>query len=166
MDFAQWLENTGFSMWVRESPTIFAFPTVLLLHTVGMALCVAVSAGINFRILGFAPSLKLSPLARLFPILWLGFWMNAITGTVLVMQDASNKLFNIDFYVKMLFIALAVVALRAIRKRVFLNPQIDKAPLDGNVKVLAGLSLFFWVGAITCGRLLAYVGPFVTPDIG
>jgi hypothetical protein len=164
MDFAQWLENTGFSVWVRESPRIFAFPTVLLLHTIGMALCVAVSAGINFRILGFAPSLKLSPLARLFPILWLGFWMNAITGTILVMQDATNKLFNIDFYLKMVFIALAVVALRMIRKQVFLNPEVDKTPLPGNVKTLAVLSLFFWIGAITCGRLLAYVGPIVKAD--
>jgi hypothetical protein len=162
MEFAQWLENTGFSTWVRESPRIFAFPTILLLHTIGMALCVAVSAGINFRILGFAPSLKLSPLARLFPILWMGFWMNAITGTILVMQDATNKLFNVDFYLKMVFIALAIVALRMIRKRVFLDPQLDKAPLTANVKVLAALSLVFWIGAITCGRLLAYVGPIVS----
>jgi hypothetical protein len=161
MDFAQWLENTGFSVWVRESPRIFAFPTVLLLHTIGMALCVAVSAGINLRILGFAPSLKLSPLARLFPILWLGFWMNAITGTILVMQDATNKLFQYRFLSEDGIIALAVVALRMIRKQVFLNPQVDKAPLPGNAKTLAVLSLFFWIGAITCGRLLAYVGPIV-----
>jgi hypothetical protein len=161
MDFALWLENTGFSTWVRESPSIFAFPVVLLLHTIGMALCVGVSAGINFRILGFAPTLRLSPLARLFPILWLGFWMNAITGTILVMQDASNKLFNYDFYMKMVFIALAVVMLRMIRNRVFLDPQVDKAPLNGNVKTLAILSMFFWVGAITCGRLLAYVSPSI-----
>ncbi len=62
MEFFQWLENTGFSTWVRESPSIFAFPVILLLHTVGMALCVGISAGINLRILGFAPSLRLSPL--------------------------------------------------------------------------------------------------------
>jgi hypothetical protein len=163
MEFAQWLDHTAFSTWVRESPRIWAFPVILLIHTIGMGLCVGISAGINFRILGFAPGLRLSPMARLFPILWLGFWMNAVTGTILVMQDAANKLFNIDFYMKMLFIALALVVLRMIRNRVFLNPQIDKAQIDGNAKLLAGLSLFFWVGAITCGRLLAYVGPIVTP---
>ena len=161
MEFAQWLENTGFSTWVRESPRIWAFPVILLIHTIGMALCVGVSAGINFRILGFAPSLKLSPMGRMFPILWLGFWMNAITGTILVMQDATNKLFNIDFYLKMVFIALALIVLRMIRNRVFLDPQVDKVPLSANAKTLAVLSLVFWVGAITCGRLLAYVGPIV-----
>jgi hypothetical protein len=159
MDFFQWLETTGFSTWVRESPSIFAFPVILLFHTVGMALCVGVSAGINLRILGFAPSLPLSPLQRLFPILWLGFWVNAITGTVLVMQDASNKLRNVDFFVKMAFIALSLVVLRMIKNRVFKDPQLDRVPLAGNVKVLAILSLVCWLGAITCGRLLAYVEP-------
>ena len=159
MDFFQWLESTGFSTWVRESPSIFAFPVILLFHTVGMALCVGVSAGINLRILGFAPSLPLSPLARLFPILWLGFWVNAITGTALVMQDASNKLRNVDFFVKMAFIALSLVVLRMIKNRVFKAPQVDGVPLASNVKVLAILSLVFWIGAITCGRLLAYVEP-------
>ena len=161
IEFLQWLENTGFSTWVRESPSIYAFPTVLLLHTVGMGLCVGISAGINFRILGFAPSLRLSPLARLFPILWLGFWLNAITGTILVMQDATNKLTNLDFYTKMVFIALALVVLFRIKKQVLMDPKVDSAPLNSSARTLAFLSLLFWLGAITCGRLLAYVGPLL-----
>jgi hypothetical protein len=128
MDFLHWLENTGFSSWVRESPSIFAFPVILLIHTIGMGLCVGVSAGIDMRILGFAPSLRLAPFEKYFPILWLGFWMNAVTGTILVMQDASAKLTNVDFYVKMIFIALALVNLRMIRKHVFQDPQLDNAP--------------------------------------
>ena len=159
MDFLHWLENTGFSSWVRESPSIFAFPVILLIHTIGMGLCVGVSAGIDMRILGFAPSLRLAPFEKYFPILWLGFWMNAVTGTILVMQDASAKLTNVDFYVKMIFIALALVNLRLIRKQVFQDPQLDNAPFSKHAKVLAALSLFFWLGAITAGRLLAYVGP-------
>jgi hypothetical protein len=159
MDFLHWLENTGFSTWVRESPSIFAFPSVLLIHTIGMGLCVGISAGIDLRILGFAPGLRLAPFEKYFPILWLGFWMNAVTGTILVMQDASAKLTNLDFYAKMIFIALALVNLRLIRHRVFRDPQIDRVPFSRSAKTLAALSLFFWLGAITAGRLLAYVGP-------
>jgi len=159
MDFLHWLENTGFSSWVRESPSIWAFPVVLLIHTIGMGLCVGVSAGIDLRILGFAPGLKLAPFEKYFPILWAGFWMNAVTGTILVMQDASNKLLNVDFYVKMIFIALALVTLRLIRNRVFRDPQLDRVPFSSSAKMLAALSLFFWLGAITAGRLLAYVDP-------
>jgi len=159
MEYLKWIENTGFSTWVRESPSIFAFPTVLLLHTIGMGLCVGINAGIDLRILGFAPGIRLAPMERFLPVLWLGFWINAITGTILLMQDASSKLRNADFYLKMVFIFLALTILRLLQKRVFRDPMIDKAPLTTNAKVLAVLSLFFWVGAITAGRLLAYVGP-------
>jgi hypothetical protein len=159
MEYLKWLEETQISTFVRESPSIFAFPTVLLLHTIGMALCVGVNTGINLRILGFAPAIRLKPLERLLPILWFGFTINAITGTLLVMQDASTKLRNPDFYLKMIFIALALVILKMTRKRVFRDPNIDKGPFSSNVKMLAVLSLFFWLAAITAGRLLAYVGP-------
>jgi len=42
---------------------------------------------------------------------------------------------------------------------VFRDPLIDKIPPSPKAKMLAVLSLIFWIGAITSGRLLAYVGP-------
>jgi hypothetical protein len=158
VELFQWLEQTSLSVWVREASTVWAYATVLLLHTIGMALCVGVAAGIDLRILGFAPGLRLAPMERFFPVLWTGFSINAITGTILVMQDASTKLVNPDFYVKMACIALAIITLRMLRKRVFGDPAIDTGPLPANVKVLAAVSLALWLGAITTGRLLAYVG--------
>jgi hypothetical protein len=76
-----------------------------------------------------------------------------------MLQDATTKLRNPDFFVKLVFIALALIALRMTQKRVFGNPHIDNTPFSSNAKVLAVLSLFYWLGAITAGRLLAYVGP-------
>ena len=124
-----------------------------------MGLVVGISAGIDLRILGIAPALPLAPMEKFFPILWIGFWINAVTGTLLLMADATTKMANPDFYVKMVFIALALINLRMLRTRVFRDPLIDKGPLSANVKILAVLSLFFWLGAITSGRLMAYVGP-------
>jgi hypothetical protein len=43
------------------------------------------------------------------------------------------------------------------RRQIFDDPQIDKAPVSGNAKVLAWASLACWFGAITAGRLMAYV---------
>jgi hypothetical protein len=57
------------------------------------------------------------------------------------------------------FILLAVITQRLIEKRVFHDPQVDKAALSTNDKLLAVASLICWLGAITAGRLLAYVGP-------
>jgi hypothetical protein len=45
------------------------------------------------------------------------------------------------------------------QRQIFEDPQIDQVPLSGNAKMLAWASLICWFGAITSGRLLAYVGP-------
>ena len=159
MDFLQAVEQSGFSTWVRESSSVLAFPTVLLLHTIGMGLVVGINAGIDLRILGLAPALPLAPLERFLPILWVGFWVNAVTGVILLAADATTKLTNPDFFVKMGFIILAVINLQIMRKRVFRDPLVDKKPLSSDAKMLALTSLIFWLGAITAGRLMAYVGP-------
>jgi hypothetical protein len=159
MAFLLRIEQSGFSIWVRESGSLMAFPGILLLHTYGMALLVGIVAAIDLKILGFAPALPLAPLAKFLPILWVAFWINAVTGTMLLAADATTKMTNPDFFVKMGFIALAVVNQRMIQNRVLRDPQIDKVPFSTNAKVLAITSLIFWLGAITAGRLLAYVGP-------
>jgi hypothetical protein len=145
-------------MWIRTNSSVFAYPGILLLHTIGMGIIVGVSAGIDLRILGLAPAIRLAPLEKFLPVLWFGFWINAITGTLLLIADASGKMTNPDFWVKMVFIALAVINLRMLKTQVFRDPQIDKGTLSTHVKILAATSLFFWLGAITAGRLLAYVG--------
>jgi hypothetical protein len=158
MDFLMWLQHTSVATWVRESTSVFSFPSILLLHTIGMALVVGIAAAIDFRILGFAPALPLAPMERFLPVLWVGFWINAVTGAVLFAVDAPAKATNPDFWIKMVFIALAVINLRLIQKRVLRDPNLDMGPLSSQAKVLAGTSLFFWMGAIAAGRLLAYVG--------
>ena len=159
MEFLRFIEHTSFSQWVTGSSSVLAFPTILLLHTIGMGVVVGINAGIDLRILGLAPALPLAPMERFFPLLWVGFWVNAFTGVILLAADATTKMMNPDFYVKMGFIALAIINLRIIRNRVFRDPFIDKKPLTSDVKVLAVTSMIFWLGAITAGRLMAYVGP-------
>ena len=158
MEFLAYLEQTGFSNWVRESRSLFAYPGILLLHTYGMAIVVGLIAGIDLRILGFAPALPLAPMRRFLPLMWAAFWVNAATGTILMVADATTKLRNPDFYVKMGCIVLAVIIQRMIERRVFRDPPVEE-PTTLNVKALACASLVCWLGAITAGRLLAYVGP-------
>lgn len=159
MDFLLRIEQSGFCTWVRESPSLFAFAGILLLHTIGMGVVVGINAGIDLRILGLASELPLAPMEKFLPLLWIGFWINAVTGVILLAADATTKLANPDFYVKMVFIALAVINLRMIKTRVFRDPQVDQKPLSTNAKILALTSLIFWLGAIGTGRLMAYVGP-------
>ena len=159
MEFLAWLENSPLSTWVRESSSLWAYPTVLFLHTIGLATVVGVNAGIDLRILGVAPELPLAPMTRLFPIIWAAFGINAVSGTTLLIADATTKLANPVFYIKMIFIALALINLRLLKTRVFGDPLIDKRPLSANAKILAATSLIFWLGATIAGRLMAYIGP-------
>jgi len=158
-DFLVYLEQSNFSIWVRESGSLMAFPGILLLHTYGMAVLVGIVVAIDLRILGFAPALPLAPIGKFLPLLWVAFWINAVTGTILLVADATTKLRNPDFFIKMGFILVAVIVQRRIQSRVFAPRQIGFGATTPNAKMLAVASLTCWLGAITAGRLLAYVGP-------
>lgn len=159
MNFLTWLEGLQFSTWVRESNSIWAFPMFLFMHTLGMGIVAGLSAAIDLRLLGIAPKTPVKSLERLYPAIWVGFWINAVTGTVLMIADATTKLINWDFYVKMAFVFAGVWVLYVMRRRVFADPELDKVPLSSRAKNLAWVSLICWFGAITAGRLLAYLGP-------
>ena len=70
--FLNTIEQSDFSTWIRESPSVFAFYFILLFHTIGLALVVGSNAVVDLRILGVASSLPLKPLKRLFAIGWTG----------------------------------------------------------------------------------------------
>ena len=156
-DFLVFLENMEFSQWVKDAPTIWAFPTILIVHTLGMSIVAGVSAMLSLVVLGFWPAVPMKPFARAFPLLWFGFGINAVTGTMMLVADATTKLTTLDFYLKMAFVFAGLYVLIRMRRQVFENPQLDRAPVSGNAKMLAWASLACWFGAIVSGRLLAYV---------
>lgn len=154
MELLNAIEQSGFSTWVRESSSIFAYPMILFLHTVGLAFLVGPSVAIVARVLGVAPKLPVAPLEKFYPIMWTGFWINAASGTVLLIADAATKLLNWDFYVKLVFIAAAVLLLKRLRRQLF-----HSLAGGGDAKWIGIALLCCWTGAITAGRLMAYLGP-------
>jgi len=156
MAFLESLEQIGISTWMRESPSVLAYPTVLLLHVMGMAIVVGISSVINLRLLGVSPKTALQPLERLYPVMWFGFAVNAVTGTVLLLASATMRLIDPVFYVKMVFIFGGVTVLQLTRSKVFRNLGPDGA-LPESSRPLAWAGLICWLGAVTAGRLLAYL---------
>jgi hypothetical protein len=157
--FFMWLENLGFSAWVRESDSLLAFPTFLFMHTLGMSLVAGGATMINFALLGMWPRTPIRPLVRLYPVMFWGFAINAFTGVSLFMADASTRGVNPDFYIKLVLVAIGFWLLFVIRRRVFGDPNLDNGPVPRSAKMLAWASLACWFGAIVAGRLIAYVGP-------
>jgi hypothetical protein len=155
-DFLIWLETSALSVWVRESPSVFAFPTVLSFHTLGMGIVAGLSAAIDLRILGFAHGVPLALTKRYYPWLWFGFWLNAASGVVLLVGYPTKALTNPVFYGKLVCVALGAIVQMLIRRRVLPDGTSDKQPVPLRGRMLAAASLVLWAAAITSGRFLAY----------
>ena len=159
MDFFRAVEQIGFVAWVREGGAWYGYALILFMHTLGLSLVVGGSAIIDLRILGFATQAPLRPLEKLFRYIWIGFALNLISGTILLMADASVKMRNPVFGIKIVLVLIGVAILRMQRTKVFANPAIDKGELPGGARGLAWASILVWLATITAGRLLAYLGP-------
>src|SRR5215471_9478007 len=156
-EFLESIENSGFASYIRETPSVLGYSTVLALHTFGMAFLVGLSGVIALRVLGVIPELPLKPLQKLMPIVIVGFWVNAITGVILTSLAVVSLSRNWDFYVKLASIVVAIVALTKMRRLAFADPSVsDDAPSSAEARRWAKLMLFFWGLAVLGGRLTAY----------
>jgi hypothetical protein len=159
MEFLSQLEATRFATWVREAPTVWAYPSILFLHTVGLGFLVGGNVAIDLRLLGVARALPLAPLERLFPVMWAGFWVNALSGAVLLVADATTKLTNPVFAVKMALVGLGVVNMRWFKRALFHSRRDDDAGTLPGARLVAVTSLLIWTAATAAGRLMGYLGP-------
>lgn len=157
MEALVWLENSGLGTWVRESPSLFAYSGLISLHAFGIAFAAGVSAAIALRILGVAPGLPLAPMEKLFPTIWIAFWVNAVSGALLLTSSATTDLTNPVFFIKMAFVVLAITTVRLVKHRVFREPaKLNTSPAPKKARMLAVATLACWTGAIVAGRLVEY----------
>ena len=154
--FLIWLESTALSQWVVGSPSMFAFPGILALHAIGMGFAVGICLALDLRVLGVAPGIQLAQMRRFAPILWSAFWLNAISGLLLLIGYPTKALTNPVFYLKLLLIAVGLVLFVRMGRRVFGDDSTPDAETSPALRRLAVISLVCWVGAITAGRFLAY----------
>jgi hypothetical protein len=155
------VEESGLSVWIRDSPSIFAYWFILSFHALGMGMAVGASVVIDFRILGIARDLPLSPLKGLYRIIWAGFWIQVVSGILLLIAYPTKALTNPDFYIKLMLIGLAVAVMRMMHRRVFNDSSLSESAMMLKGRSLAVLSLVLWLGVVTAGRLLAYTFTFI-----
>ena len=156
LDLLAWIEGSAFATTLRESASIWAYPTILTLHTVGLAVLVGASTALDLRLLGCAKAIPVVAFAPSFRVMWAGFWLNAVSGVVLFTAEATTKGASTIFVWKLGVIALCVVNMWLIRRVVFARPAAPPAA-GAMPKLLAASSLALWVIAIALGRWMAYV---------
>lgn len=149
------LEQTALSLWVRESPSLLAFPFILFLHTLGLAMLAGLSVGIDAWLLSTRAVIPARLLSGVQKIMWLGFGINAVSGMTLLVAYPAKALTNWVFFVKLLFVALAMWVVEVINRE--MSASSASGSLAGSrVRRLAVASLALWAGAIVTGRFLAY----------
>jgi hypothetical protein len=159
--FLLWVESTALSTWLLETPSVWAFPFVLVLHAIGMGFAAGIAVAVDLRVLGVAPQVPLPAMRRFLPVLWAGFWLNAVSGVLLLVAYPTKALTNPVFYLKLILIAAAMIMLVRIARHIPRDAGSAVMPAgDGSVspalRRLALASIVCWAGAVTAGRLLAY----------
>jgi hypothetical protein len=154
----EWLasfEQNPLSVWVRESPSLLAFPFILYLHTLGLAMLAGISSGFAVWLLArrTVPSFDLTGVYR---VMWLGFGINAVSGLVLLAAYPAKALTNWVFFAKLILVALALWALERTRGEIVVANGTAMREVSRRARRLAMFSLCLWAGTILAGRFLAY----------
>jgi hypothetical protein len=131
-----------------------------------MGLLAGANAAVDLRIFGFARGVPLSTMERFVPVMRFGFWMNAVSGILLLIAYPTKALTNPIFYLKLLLIAIAMVDTLLIRRQIIQKSSADDTSMPAKGKILAGLSLALWAGAVVSGRLLAYTYKHLDASFG
>ena len=157
MNVTTWLYDLPLSTIVRENSSVYA--VVETLHAIGMGLLVGTITIINLRLLGALRRIPVFMLVNLLGLIWVGFIVNACTGTLMFMADAEKMAGNTIFLTKMALILCGFVIALLLRHVVFRN--MGRWSKGGSIpvkaRILSCLSLVVWYSAITAGRLTAYL---------
>src|SRR5215510_491362 len=147
MKFLEALQNSALSTWVLGSDSIWAYPTVLTLHTVGLAILVGASAVIDLRLLGFGSDIPLQQMRNLFRFVWAGFVINLLSGVVLFVAEAVDRAKQPIFLIKLCLVITAFIVVSSFRSA-FNYGVPAKTLIPQRTRMLAASSLFLWAAAI------------------
>jgi hypothetical protein len=159
--FLQWLHDTPFSIYMRES--LWAEPIVESIHVLTLTLFIGFSVLLDMRLLGV--SLRRKPastlLKQLNPWLGAGFGIMVVTGVLLFSADPVRFYATIFFKVKMIMIVLAglnvLIFNTTVGRRV---AEWDMSPnTPTGAKCCAIMGLVLWVAIVAAGRAIAYALP-------
>lgn len=160
-EFFRTIEQTGFSIWIRESESVFGYYFVLVFHTIGLGILVGTSTLVCLRVLGVTPALPLAPLTRLYRLIWLGLGLNIVSGLLLLYAYPTKAFTNPVFYLKLTLVGLAVWSMLRIKRTALDDAGDVGADVRTRARTLAAWSLLLWFGVVATGRLLAYTSSFL-----
>jgi hypothetical protein len=141
--------------------TIYAWGMVESIHFIGLTLVLGSIAAWDLRLLGVIRDVPVAAFHRLVPFAVLGFGINIASGSLFLMTDPDQYVYNSAFHLKMLCVALAgvnvvVFYLTMFRRVNSLGPGAQPPAL---ARLNGAVSLALWVTVIVCGRMITFYRP-------
>lgn len=161
--FQIWLHDTfvrgtAVAAFMRSD---WGWPTIESVHFIGLTLLFGTIAAWDLRLIGMAKRIPIVEFHRLIPFAVLGFAINATSGSMFLMTEPNQYLYNPAFQFKFLLIAIAGLNVLVFYATVFrrlgtLPPGVDAPQI---LRVFGAVSLACWIGVIICGRLITFYRP-------
>jgi hypothetical protein len=155
---AEWLDQTPWSVALRESTSVY--PIIESVHVLTLCLFLGMAILLDLRLLGI--TLKQVPVSevagRLLPWTVAGFVVMAITGLLLFSGIPLRTYTNIFFRVKVALLILAGINVWVFHSGIWVKvAQWDSDPIPPRAaRIGGGFSLALWAGIVVAGRMIAY----------
>ena len=148
------IETTHFAAFFRTSR--WGYAALNATHILAIALLVGNVIALNLRLIGCWSTLARPQLARvLVPLAALGLALALITGGLLFSVRANEYSGLILFQIKIGLVMIGTVSAIVAHVRHGLWFERTERPRLGGV---AAISIACWLGALLCGRLIAFAG--------
>ena len=158
LEFCKMLDKSAIGTAIRESSLLF--PVIEGVHVLALALSVGLILITDLRLMGVV--MRKRPVSEIweqfFPWMMTGFAVMFTTGFLLFWSHAMAAYNSVAFRVKLLLLILSAVNAAVYHLTVYRKmDRWDTALIPPAGARLAGwVSLIFWAGIITMGRIMAY----------
>ncbi len=158
VQFAEWVYTTDASRGIHES--FYLYNWIETTHVLTLMICLGMLFFIDMRMLGLAmtnvPASQIA--ARLNIPMMIGFVIMFITGILLWYAVPVRTTQSLWFRIKMLLLVAAAINAYLFHRQ--MKASVSSWDTDRRapkrLRISAALSLAFWAGVITTGRLIAY----------
>jgi hypothetical protein len=155
------LEGSSLGQAMRQ--WLWLYPSVEVVHLVGIALLFGSIVVLDVRLLGISRQIPVRVLARhVLPWTAASFLLIVPSGLLMFLAHASEFIESEVFILKMLLIMAAglnAALFHSITFRtadVWDSEEMRRLPPPPSARLAGTLSLVLWISVIACGRLLAY----------
>ena len=155
------LEGSALGQAMRQ--WLWLYPSVELVHIVGIALLFGSIAVLDLRLLGVSRHIPVRTLARhVLPWSAASFLLIIPSGLLMFTAHATEFIDSEVFVLKMLLILAGGVNAALFHTSTFRtadvwdSDEMRKLPPPPSARAAGALSLLIWISVIACGRLLAY----------